>query len=310
MIRALCRVQAIKGGPASLGLLDASTVRLIPGVDLSWLIANVNDITELRAALAELAADGESIPLALLEHGNGTGWPRLIAPVDDQECWGAGCTYRVAEQALDQMKADRPLYASAYAAERPMLFYKGRARSVAGPGAPIACRVGALRTIPEAELTLLLAPSSSILAFALGNDVTALDLEQNNPLYQPHAKVVDGGVALGPWWTLADTVGPGVTAPFTCVVRRSGTTVLAQRIDPARLVRRLEDLAQWLFEAASFPFGAVLMTGGGAAVPADFALSHGDEVSITHPLLGKLSNPVRPHRLSPASLSAGPLKSS
>ena len=81
-------------------------------------------------------------------------------------------------------------------------------------------------------------------------------------------------------------------SPFTCVVRRSGTTVLEQRIDPERLVRRLEDLATWLFEAASFPDGAVLMTGGGAAVPAGFALSGGDLVIIAHPDLGELRNPV------------------
>jgi 2-dehydro-3-deoxy-D-arabinonate dehydratase len=299
MIRALCRVQATQGGTASLGLVDEKTARLIPGVDLSGLITNVTDLTELRAALAELAADGESIPLAHLQQGTGTGWPRLIVPVDHQECWGAGCTYRLDEPALDQMKADRPLYASAYLADRPMLFYKGSARSVAGPGDPIACRVGAERTIPEAELTLLLAPSGSILAFTLGNDVTALDLEQNNPLYQPQAKVFDGGAALGPWWTLADTAGLGATAPFICLVRRSGATVLEQSIDPSRLVRRLEDLANWLFEAASFPNGAVLMTGGGAAVPVDFALSRGDEVLITHPVLGKLRNPVSPRRQSP-----------
>ena len=173
-----------------------------------------------------------------------------------------------------------------------MLFYKGCARSVAGSGEPIACRVGALRTIPEAELTLLLAPSGAILAFALGNDVTALDLEQTNPLYQPQAKVFDGSVALGPWWTLADTSGAGAMAPFTCIVRRSEATVLEQRIDPARLVRRLEDLSKWLFQAASFPNGAVLLTGGGAAVPAGFALSDGDEVVIDHPILGRLINPV------------------
>ena len=135
--------------------------------------------------------------------------------------------------------------------------------------------------------------------------MTALDLEQNNPLYQPQAKVFDGGVALGPWWTLADTAGPGATAAFTCVVRRSGTIVLEQNIDPARLVRRPEDLANWLFEAASFPMGAVLMTGGGATVPSGFALKGGDEVIITHPILGELRNPVLPHRWAPVWPAAG-----
>ena len=292
MIRAVCRIELTAGGPVSLGLIEAAGVRIVPGLDLSGLVARVADMKQLRAALDEHTADGELIPMAILERTGNKGQPRLIAPVDQQECWGAGCTYKVSEKDLKVMRAERPLYAATYEADRPMLFFKGNARSVVGPGGSIACRIGAERTIPEAELAILLAPSGSILAFTLANDVTALDLEQRNSLYQPQAKVFDGGVSLGPWWTLADTAGDAAMAPFTCVVERLGRTVLEQRIDPGRLVRRLEDLAGWLFEAASFPQGAVLMTGGGAAVPAGFALSGGDEVVIAHPVLGELRNLV------------------
>lgn len=292
MIRAVCRIELTDGGPASLGLVEPAGVRVLPGLDVSGLVSGVADTMQLRAALDESAADGELIPMAILERGRGHGHPRLLAPVDQQECWGAGCTYKVSEKDLEVMRAERPLYAATYEADRPMLFFKGNARSVVGPGGSIACRIGAERTIPEAELALLLAPSGSILAFTLANDVTALDLEQRNSLYQPQAKVFDGGVSVGPWWTLADTAGDAMTAPFTCVVERLGRRVLEQRIDPGRLVRRLEDLAGWLFEAASFPHGAVLMTGGGAAVPHGFALAGGDVVIISHPILGELRNPV------------------
>ena len=296
MIQALCRIRTAGGEAATLGLVEAAGVRLVPGLDLAGLIAGVANPSQLRAALDEIATGGEIIPMARLAADAGAAGPRLLAPVDRQECWGAGCTYRVAEEDLPEMRAKRPLYASTYEADRPMLFFKGNARSVVGPGGAIACRVGAERTIPEAELAVLLAPSGSILAFALANDVTALDLEQRNPLYQPQAKVFDGGAALGPWWTLADTAGTAATDPFTCLVVRSREAVLEQRIDPKRLVRRLEDLAAWLFEAASFPHGAVLMTGGGAAVPPGFALDEGDEVIIAHPILGELRNPVGPRR--------------
>jgi 2-dehydro-3-deoxy-D-arabinonate dehydratase len=292
MIRAVCRIELTDGGPASLGLVEAEGVRIVPGLDLSGLLTGAADRKQLRATLNEHAADGELIPMAILERGRGKGLPHLLAPVDQQECWGAGCTYKVGEKDLEVMKAERPLYAATYNADRPMLFFKGNARAVIGPGGSIACRVRAERTIPEAELALLLAPSGSIVAFTLANDVTALDLEQRNSLYQPQAKVFDGGVSLGPWWVLADTAGDAATIPFTCVVERLGRTVLEQRIDPGRLVRRLEDLAGWLFEATSFPHGAVLMTGGGAAVPPGFALAGGDVVIIAHPVLGELRNPV------------------
>jgi 2-dehydro-3-deoxy-D-arabinonate dehydratase len=292
MIQAVCRIRLTDGGPASLGLIEPAGVRVVPGLDLSGLITGVAATKQLRPILDDYATDGELIPMAILERQGAEKLPRLLAPVDQQECWGAGCTYKVGEKDLEVMRAARPLYLATYEADRPMLFFKGNARSVVGPGGSIACRVRAERTIPEAELALLLAPSGSILAFTLANDVTAVDLEQRNSLYQPQAKVFDGGVALGPWWTLADTAGTAATAPFTCVVRRSGQTVIKQRIDPGRLVRRLDDLAGWLFEAASFPQGAVLMTGGGAAVPPGFALASGDEVIISHPVLGELRNAV------------------
>ena len=292
MIRAVCRIALTDGGPTALGLIESAGARVLPGLDLSGLIAGVADTKQLWAALDEYTADGELIPIGVLEQGRSKGQRRLLAPVDRQECWGAGCTYRVAEEDLPEMRAERPLYASTYEADRPMLFFKGNAQSVVGPGGSIARRVRAERTIPEAELAVLLAPSGSILAYALANDVTALDLEQRNSLYQPQAKVFDGGVSLGPWWTLADDAGATAMTPFTCVVERSGHTVLEQHIDPTRLVRRLEDLAGWLFEATSFPHGAVLMTGGGAAVPPGFALAGGDEVIIAHPVLGELRNSV------------------
>ena len=306
MIRALCRIQPAGGPAATLGLVEAAGVRLVPGLDLSGLIAGVANPSQLRAALDEFATDGEIIPTARLAADAGADRTPPARAGGPAGMLGAGCTYRVAEEDLPEMRARRPLYASTYEADRPMLFFKGNARSVVGPGGSIACRVGAERTIPEAELAVLLAPSGSILAFALGNDVTALDLEQQNPLYQPQAKVFDGGASLGPWWTPADTAGTAATDPFTCVVVRSGETVLEQRIDPKRLVRRLEDLAAWLFEAASFPDGAVLMTGGGAAVPPGFALALGDEVVIAHPVLGELRNPVRTRRPTAASPGNAP----
>ena len=218
--------------------------------------------------------------------------PHLLAPVGRQECWGAGCTYRV-DDGLSQMRKKRPLYAAIYEADRPMLFFKGNAFRVAGPGDSIACRRGARQTIPEAELAVLFSPTGQPVAYAMSNDVTALDLEQANPLYQPQAKTFDGCVALGPWWTLLAVAPDALTTTFSCEVLRDGATVLRQQIDPGRMVRSVEELGRRLFEATSFPHGVVLMTGGGASVPSGFTLAQGDTVVITHPQLGELRNQVR-----------------
>ena len=216
--------------------------------------------------------------------------PHLLSPADQQECWGAGCTYQVDN--LEKMRRGRPLYAAAYEADRPMLFFKSSAFRVAGPSQPIACHRESRQTIPEAELALLLSPTGEVLAYAMANDVTALDIEQANSLYQPQAKIFDGSCALGPWWTPVALAPDALTTPFTCMVSRQGKTVLQQQVDPGRMTRGVDELAGWLYQSASFPQGAVLMTGGGASVPEGFTLLEGDTVEIAHPQLGELRNQV------------------
>ncbi|WP_435011809.1 fumarylacetoacetate hydrolase family protein (plasmid) [Tundrisphaera lichenicola] len=299
MIRGLGRLHLPGVGPLA-AVIEESTVRPLPGRSLADLLSAAEDAGALRAGIDRAAAESAApIPMEELAPAPDPDRPHLLAPVDRQECWGAGCTYLQNDEALGRMRADRPLYADTYEADRPMLFFKGVASVVSGPGAPICCRPGSAQTIPEAELTVLLGPTGVVLGFTLGNDVTALDLERRNPLYQPQAKVFAGSAALGPWWILADAVPDIPNRTLSCEVTRGGRRVLEQRIDPSRLVRRLDELSGWLFEAADFPAGVVLMTGGGAAVPEGFALEPGDEVLIAHPNLGVLHNPVdRPRRPS------------
>jgi 2-dehydro-3-deoxy-D-arabinonate dehydratase len=305
MIRGIGRLHLPGVGPLA-ALIDEEAVLPLPGRTLADLISGAEAPDALRAEVDRAAAGASGpIPIVELAPVPDPDRPHLLAPVDRQDCWGAGCTYRLDDESLARMKADRPLYAASFEADRPMLFYKGAAPAASGPGAPIRCRAGSSQTIPEAELAVLLGPTGSVLGFSLGNDVTALDLERRNPLYQPQAKVFDGSAALGPWWALADAVPEAPTMPISCRVLRGGECVLQQQIDPRRLARRADELSGWLFESAGFPIGVVLMTGGGAAVPDGFALEPGDEVVIAHPVLGALHNPVaRPGRPSPSSRRA------
>ena len=305
MIRGLGRLH-LPGSGSHAALIDESAVRPLPGRSLADLLSDAEDAGALRAEVDRAAANSASpIPMGELAPAPDPDRPHLLAPVDRQECWGAGCTYLLDDEALARMRADRPLYANTYEGDRPMLFFKSSAPAVSGPGAPIRCRAGSSQTIPEAELAVLLSTAGAVLGYALGNDVTALDLERRNPLYQPQAKVFDGSAALGPWWTLADAVPDTPTRSLRCEVARGGRPVLEQRIDPSRLARRLDELSGWLFEAADFPAGVVLMTGGGAAVPEGFALEPGDEVLIAHPDLGALRNPVDRPRRPPRSPGRG-----
>jgi len=257
---------------------------------LAELVAEDLAPREFARRVEQLAGSTSGISFA--RHRLDGQGPRWLAPVDRQECWGAGCTYRVDQEGLERMRVDRPPYAAVYEADRPLLFFKSTAERVVGHGGHISPRPAAERTIPEAELAVLFGPSGQVLAFSLANDVTALDLEQANPLYQPQAKIFEGSTVLGPWWTPAAWVPDVMQTPFGCRVERHGRVVVRQTIDPSRLVRTLDELSAVLFEGLAHPWGAVLMTGGGAAVPEGFGLEIGDHVMIKHPLLGDLRNDV------------------
>jgi len=56
--------------------------------------------------------------------------------------------------------------------------------------------------------------------------------------------------------------------------------------------RTPEDLVRYLYHSCSFPTGCFLFTGTGIVPPDSFTLKSGDEISITIPPVGTLSNTV------------------
>jgi 2-dehydro-3-deoxy-D-arabinonate dehydratase len=280
----------------------------VESVSLASLVATCDSAGQLRDALNRLAAASTHTVAwdDLSVHGE-VGTPYLLAPIDEQQCWGAGCTYAMDAKSEAQLAETRPLYAAAYRNARPLLFFKSSAEKVIGTGGAIGLRRGAQQTIPEAELAVLFAPNGRPLAYGMGNDVTGLDLEMENPLYQPQAKVFDGSAAVGPWWKLAEDDAPIPLDPFTCTVLRNGSEVLSQTIQPKGLRRDITELAARLMESNSFPRGVVLFTGGGASVPEGFTLESGDTVVIHHPTFGTLRNSVASNTQNAKPLLAEPL---
>ncbi len=281
-IQGIARIEDAEGKPR-LALLRADGtwhVALLEST-LAQVLRNIDESSDIRSVLATLAEC--ATPLDDTPNS-----PKWLAPVDLQECWGAGATYRVEPADLETMRRDRPPYAAAYEADRPLLFFKAAPGRVAPPDTWIAIRPRSRQTIPEAEIAILISPGGHVVAATLANDVTALDLELENSLYQPQAKVFDHSLALGPYWNFGDSLADILGTPFTCRVQRSGETVLEQTVDPARLTRSTDVLAAYLSEATTFHDGAVLLTGGGASVPPGFALAEGDQIVMEHPLLGTL----------------------
>jgi 2-dehydro-3-deoxy-D-arabinonate dehydratase len=215
---------------------------------------------------------------------------RVLAPVDTQEIWAAGVTYR---RSRDERKAESTtadVYDRVYVAERPELFFKSAAWRVRAPGETIGVRADSGWNVPEPELGVVVASDGSIAGFVIGNDVSSRTIEGENPLYLPQAKVYDGSCALGPCLVPADQVTLPLAIHLT--IDRSGTEVFAGETSTAEIKRTLEDLVEHLTRALALPDGAILLTGTGIVPAAPFTLLPGDVVRIEIDGLGVLENPV------------------
>jgi 2-dehydro-3-deoxy-D-arabinonate dehydratase len=178
-----------------------------------------------------------------------------------------------------------------YAAERPELFFKAAAWRVRGPGDPVRIRRDARWSVPEPELALVVNRRGAIVGYTIGNDVSSRDIEGENPLYLPQAKVYDGACALGPAVLIREEpLAPDTTIALTIV--RNGTGVFEGSTTLAQMRRTPEELVQFLYRETSFPHGAVLLTGTGVVPPDDFTLQAGDAVAITIASIGTLENVV------------------
>jgi 2-dehydro-3-deoxy-D-arabinonate dehydratase len=218
---------------------------------------------------------------------------RIHAPLDNQEVWGAGVTYERSKVAREQ-ESDQAatFYDRVYRAERPELFFKATASRVVGLGASIRVRGDTRWSVPEPELALVLNPRLELIGYTIGNDVSARDIEGENPLYLPQAKVYDACCALGPVITLAAAMPPRGEIGIRMQIERGGSRIFEGETSVARMTRRFEDLIGWLGRDNRYPNGVILLTGTGIVPPDDFSLKPDDIVRITIDGIGTLVNPV------------------
>ena len=216
----------------------------------------------------------------------------VLAPVAGQEVWAAGVTYYRSRNARMEESKDAgggSFYDRVYAAERPELFFKATGRRVVGTRSAVRIRSDAKWSVPEPELTLLINPAGTIIGYTIGNDMSSRDIEGENPLYLPQAKVYDGSCALGPCILLATEPLSRVTA-IRIEIMREGKSVFAGSTTLAELKREPRELAKFLFRDNSFPQGAFLLTGTGIVPGDDFTLAHGDTIRIEIDGIGTLEN--------------------
>jgi 2-dehydro-3-deoxy-D-arabinonate dehydratase len=219
---------------------------------------------------------------------------RRLAPIGTQEVWAAGVTYlrsRTARMEESQETGGGSFYDKVYQAERPELFFKSSPWRVRAHGEAVRIRRDARWSVPEPELALVVNSRGQIVGYTIGNDMSSRDIEGENPLYLPQAKIYDGSCALGPAMLVREESLTPETA-IAITITRGAATAFAGQTTLAQMRRSHEELVGFLYREASFPTGCVLLTGTGVIPPDAFTLHSGDEIAITIEPIGTLVNGV------------------
>jgi 2-dehydro-3-deoxy-D-arabinonate dehydratase len=218
----------------------------------------------------------------------------LLAPIGSQEVWASGVTYYRSRNArMEEAKSagGGDFYDRVYVAQRPELFMKATPNRVVGHRGKVAIRKDAAWSVPEPELTLLASPQGKIVGYTIGNDMSSRDIEGENPLYLPQAKVYDRSCALGPGILVAAAPIPPSTE-IQMRIFRAGKTVFSGSTALTELKRTFSTLLEYLYRDNSFPTGCFLLTGTGIVPPDEFTLQQQDEIHITITGIGTLMNAV------------------
>lgn len=210
----------------------------------------------------------------------------LLAPLEPmQEVWACGVTYLRSREARENESAAADVYAKVYKAERPELFYKSTGWRVVAHRQAIRIRRDSLWNVPEPELTLVINADLEIVGYCVGNDVSSRDIEGQNPLYLPQAKIYNGSCALGPGIEMLTDLDLQ-KIPIALNIYRDGNLLFQSETSTAKMKRKLNELVVYLGSELDFPQGVYLMTGTGIVPPDKFSLQVDDVVSVT---VGELS---------------------
>ena len=281
----LCRFTTATSGDVRIGLM-ASTSVILDLTDAG--VRRMHDLIErpdLSEELVRLSQAGLSAhPLDSV---------RLLTPVESQEVWAAGVTYLRSKQArMEESEFSATAYDRVYDAARPEIFFKSLPDKVVSPGEAVGIRTDATWNVPEPELALVINSSGIIVGFTIGNDMSSRDIEGENLLYLPQAKIYTASCAVGPWIVVGPSEDDVRQWSIRLEIRRGEHVVFAGDTRAGQIKRRFCELVEYLFRSQHFPNGAVLLTGAGVVPPDSFTLAARDLVRISISGIGTLENPV------------------
>ena len=270
-----------------LALIENERVRML---DLMQ-VDNCHNLADLLHSpdpigLAKYLIDQKASPIGIEE-------VNFRAPVDRQDIWAAGVTYKRSQVArMEESESAASHYDRVYTADRPELFFKATPSRVSGPGDPVRVRFDSGWSVPEPELALMVSPEKKLVGLTIGNDMSARDIEGENPLYLPQAKFYNQCCGLGPCVLIPEKPIDRAGTSIILSIKRGGNEVFSGETNVDQMARSFEDLICWLGKENDFPHGVILLTGTGVVPPDEFTLEHGDEVAITITGIGTLVNPV------------------
>lgn len=284
-------------GTIRLGYLDGAQAAILraphEGIATTLDLLRAIDESQLDAAswlASARAADVfDRIEWERLARAGARGAYSLRYPVTPPEVWGCGVTYR---RSADFREEGSGIYDRVYVASRPELFFKATASRCVGHGEPIGKRSDSQFTAAEPEVALAVGASGRVLGYTVCNDVSAWDIERDNPLYLPQSKVYLGCFAFGPFLVTPDEIANPAALTLTCRVTRNGRDIFTGSASTADLKRPFSELIDCLRHSNPIPTGTVLATGTGIIQPMSAGLEPGDVVTIACPELGELRNPV------------------
>ena len=279
----LCRFAADNGARVGLITAEDSLLDLTSaGVERMQSLLERPDLTDTLVRLTRAGL-----------HEHRLGDVRLMAPVESQEVWAAGVTYLRSKQArMTESEFSADVYDRVYDAARPELFFKSLPEKVVPPGDAVGIRGDAQWNVPEPELALVINASGRIVGYTIGNDMSSRDIEGENVLYLPQAKIYARSCAVGPWIVIGPTEEDAREWTIQLEIQRRHEQVFAGETRAGQIKRSFAELVEYLFRSQHFPNGVVLLTGAGVIPPDSFTLAAEDRVRITISGVGTLENPV------------------
>ncbi|WP_102346583.1 fumarylacetoacetate hydrolase family protein [Bacillus sp. Marseille-P3661] len=276
-------------------LTDEGNIYALPQKDFMEVINSADEKqTTALAIVQDVIAN--SVPLEVkVEDVN------LIVPIEAPEVWASGVTYLKSKEARNyeatQGKLDvaETFYDKVYDAPRPEIFFKSTDKRTVGPNQDVYIRSDSEWQIPEPELGLVINKQGKVLGYIVGNDMSSRDIEGENPLYLPQAKVWRNSCSIGPAIRLAETVEDPYQFEITCRIFRNDEQVFEGSASTGQLKRKFDELVSYLTRDNVIFDGTVLLTGTCIVPPNEFTLADGDRVDIEISGIGVLSNPVKSH---------------